>query len=111
MPKSLPSASTDTEVATHVHRLCVQPQGHDTDALRQVVWDIIVKVGHGHLLPELEDESKECSTITSYYGIARQAISYSSGLCTANIWLTNGRQPQHKGAIQANILPCTCGPE
>ena len=55
MPKASPSASTDTEVATHIHRLCVQPQVHDPDALRQVVLDIMAKAGHGHLLPELED--------------------------------------------------------
>ena len=47
--------STDTEVATHIHRLCVQPQAHDPDVLRQAVFDIMAKAGHGHLLPELED--------------------------------------------------------
>ena len=55
MPNASLSASTDTEAATHVHRLCVQPQAHDPDALRQVVLDIIVEADHGHLLPELED--------------------------------------------------------
>ena len=46
MPKASPSASTDTEVATHIHRLCVQPQA---------VLEIMAKAGHGHQLPELED--------------------------------------------------------
>ena len=55
MPKASPSASTDTEVATHIHRLCVQPQAHNPDALRQVVLDIMAEAGHGHLLLELED--------------------------------------------------------
>ena len=55
MPKASPSASMDTEAATHVHRLCVQPRAHDPDALWQVVLDIMVEAGHGHLLPELED--------------------------------------------------------
>ena len=50
-----PNASTDTEAATHIHRLCMQPQAHDPDVLRQTVLDIMVKAGHGHLLPELED--------------------------------------------------------
>ena len=50
-----PNASTDTEAATHVHRLCMQPQAHDPDVLRQAVLDIMVEAGHGHLLPELED--------------------------------------------------------
>ena len=45
----------DTEVATHIHRLCVQPQVHDPDTLRQVVLDIMAEAGHSHLLPELED--------------------------------------------------------
>ena len=55
MPYASPSVSTDTEGATHIHRLCVQPQVHDPDALRQAVFDIMAKAGHGHLLPELED--------------------------------------------------------
>ena len=55
MPYASPSASTDTEVATHIHRLCVQPQAHDPDALWQAVFDIMAEAGHGHLLPELED--------------------------------------------------------
>ena len=55
MPKASPSASTDTEAATHIHRLCVQPSAHDPDALQQVVLDIMVEAGHGHLLLELED--------------------------------------------------------
>ena len=55
MPKASPSASTDTEAATHIHRLCVQPQAHDPDTLRQAVLDIMAKAGHGHLLSELED--------------------------------------------------------
>ena len=55
MPKASPSASMDTEAATHIHRLCVQPQAHDPDALWQAVLDIMAKAGHGHLLPELED--------------------------------------------------------
>ena len=54
-PYASPSASTDTEVATHIHRLCVQPQAHNPDALWQVVFDIMAEAGHGHLLPELED--------------------------------------------------------
>ena len=33
----------------------MQPQAHDPDALQQVVFDIMAKAGHGHLLPELED--------------------------------------------------------
>ena len=57
MPKSLPSASTDTEAATHMHRLCVQPQMHDLDALQQAVWDIMVEAGQGHLLPKPEDDT------------------------------------------------------
>ena len=32
-PYASPNASMDTEVATHIHRLCVQPQVHDPDAL------------------------------------------------------------------------------
>ena len=55
MPRASLSASTDTEVATHIHRLCVQPQAHDPDALQQAVLDIMVEAGHSHLLPELED--------------------------------------------------------
>ena len=55
MPYASPNASTDTEAATHIHRLCVQPQVHDPDALRQAVFDIMAEAGHGHLLPELED--------------------------------------------------------
>ena len=47
--------STDTEAATHIHRLCVQSQVHDPDALWQAVFDIMAEAGHGHLLPELED--------------------------------------------------------
>ena len=33
----------------------MQPQAHDPDTLRQAVLDIMVKAGHSHLLPELED--------------------------------------------------------
>ena len=55
MPCACPSMSTDTEAATHIHRLCVQPQAHDPDMLQQVVFDIMAEAGHGHLLPELED--------------------------------------------------------
>ena len=55
MPYASPSASTDTEAATHIHKLCVQPQVHDPDALRQMVFDIMAEAGQGHLLPELED--------------------------------------------------------
>ena len=55
MPYAFPNASTDTEAATHMHRLCVQPQVHDSDALRQAVFDIMAEAGHSHLLPELED--------------------------------------------------------
>ena len=33
----------------------MQPQAHDPDVLWQVVLNIMVKAGHGHLLPELED--------------------------------------------------------
>ena len=55
MPYASPSMSTDTEVATHIHRLCVQPQVHNPDVLRQVVFDIRAEAGHGHLLLELED--------------------------------------------------------
>ena len=55
MPYTSPSMSMDTEAATHIHRLCVQPQAHDPDVLRQAVFDIMAKAGHGHLLPELED--------------------------------------------------------
>ena len=33
----------------------MQPQAHDPDVLWQMVLDIMVKAGHGHLLPELED--------------------------------------------------------
>ena len=29
MPYASPSMSMDTEAATHIHRLCVQPQAHD----------------------------------------------------------------------------------
>ena len=55
MPHASPSMSTDTEAATHIHRLCVQPQAHDPDVLRQVLFDIMAKAGHSHLLLELED--------------------------------------------------------
>ena len=55
MPYASPSMSTDTEAATHIHRLCVQPQVHDPDVLLQVVFDIMAEAGHGHLIPELED--------------------------------------------------------
>ena len=55
MPYASPSMSTDTEAATHIHRLCVQPQAHDPDVLQQAVFDIMAEAGHGHLLPELED--------------------------------------------------------
>ena len=51
MPYASPNASTDTEAATHIHRLCVQPQVHDPDALRRVVFDIMAEAGHSHLLP------------------------------------------------------------
>ena len=54
-PRPSPNASTDTEAATHIHRLCMQPQVHDPDVLRQTVLDIMVEAGHGHLLPKLED--------------------------------------------------------
>ena len=47
--------SMDTEAATRIHRLCVQPQAHDPDVLRQAVFDIMAEAGHSHLLPELED--------------------------------------------------------
>ena len=47
--------STDTEVATHLHKLCVQPQVHNPDTLRWAVFNIMAEAGHGHLLPELED--------------------------------------------------------
>ena len=33
----------------------MQPQVPNPDVLRQAVLDIMVKAGHGHLLPELED--------------------------------------------------------
>ena len=33
----------------------MQPQMPDPDVLRQTVLNIMVKAGHGHLLPELED--------------------------------------------------------
>ena len=59
MPYTSPSMSTDTEMATHIHRLCVQPQAHDPDILRQAVFDIIAEAGHGHLLPELEDSATD----------------------------------------------------
>ena len=49
----------DTEAATHIHRLCMQPQAHDPDVLQQAVLDIMVKAGHVHLLPELEDYAKD----------------------------------------------------
>ena len=55
MPYASPSVSTDTDAATHIHKLCVQPQVHDPDALWQAVFDIMAEAGHGHLLPELED--------------------------------------------------------
>ena len=55
MPKASPNASTDTEAATHIHRLCVQPQVHNPDTLWQAVLDIMAEAGHSHLLPELED--------------------------------------------------------
>ena len=54
-PRPSPNASMDTEAATHIHRLCMQPQAHDPDVLWQTVLDIMVEAGHGHLLPELED--------------------------------------------------------
>ena len=41
-------------MATHIHRLCVQPQAHNPDVLWQAVFDIMAEAGHGHLLPELE---------------------------------------------------------
>ena len=56
-------------------------------------------------------EGKECPTMALYHGIARQAISYPSGLYAASVWLADGCQSQHEGAIQANVFPCTCGPE
>ena len=55
MPYASPNARTDTEAATHMHRLCVQSQVHDPDALRRAVFDIMAEAGHGHLLLELED--------------------------------------------------------
>ena len=55
MPYASPNVSTETEVATHIHRLCVQPQVHDPDTLWRVVFDIMAEAGHSHLLPELED--------------------------------------------------------
>ena len=54
-PYASPSTSMDTEAATHIDRLCVQPQVHDPDVLQQVVFDIMAKAGHSHLLPELKD--------------------------------------------------------
>ena len=54
-PYASPNASMDTEAATHIYRLCVQPQVHDPDALQRAVFDIMAEAGHGHLLPELED--------------------------------------------------------
>ena len=55
MPYTSPSTSMDTEAATHIHRLCVQPQAHDPDILWQAVFDIMAEAGHSHLLPEMED--------------------------------------------------------
>ena len=55
MTYASPNVSMDTEAATHIHRLCVQAQVHDPDALRRAVFDIMAEAGHGHLLPELED--------------------------------------------------------
>ena len=64
-PRPSPSMSTDTEAATHVHRLCMQSQTPDPDVLRQTVLDIMAKVGHGHLLPPKSEEytSDEGSTV------------------------------------------------
>ena len=55
MPYASPSTSMDTETATRIHRLSVQPQAHDPDMLWQVVFDIMAEAGHSHLLQELED--------------------------------------------------------
>ena len=55
MPYASPNASTDTEAATHIYRLCVQPQVHDPDALQRAIFDIMAEAGHSHLLLELED--------------------------------------------------------
>ena len=158
MPKASLSASTDTEVATHIHRLCVQPQAHDPDALQQAVLDIMVKAGHGHLLPELEDyatdEGSEIDDIdTLPMSPSRRVIIEAAQKMqpepqgpTAEELLNpmraksvppwhrtmvppakqsptpwgcalpvSGRQmdASHnmRAPIQANIFPCTCGPE
>ena len=53
--KSPLDVSTDTEAATHVHRLCMQP---DPEVLQQTVFDILAEGGHGHLIPpELKEYS------------------------------------------------------
>ena len=41
MPHAPPGVSTDTEAATHLHKLCVQPQVHDPDTLQRSVFDIM----------------------------------------------------------------------
>ena len=144
-PRPSPNASTDTEAATHIHRLCMQPQAHDPDVLRQAVLNIMVEAGHGHLLPELEDyatgegsevdnidtlpmsplrrviietaqrmqleaqahgrrapkpyEGKEHYTMAPCNGVACQAVSHHTGLCTASVWPADGCQSQHEGAL------------
>ena len=56
MPRPSPSMSTDTEAATHMHRLCMQSQMPNPDVLQQTVLDIMAEVGHGHLLPPESEE-------------------------------------------------------
>ena len=55
-PRHSLDESTDTEVTTHIHRLCMQPQPPDPEIFWQAVLDILAEGGHDHLLPpELED--------------------------------------------------------
>ena len=52
--------STDTEAASHIHRLCLQSHTPDPDALQKTVLNIMAEAGHGHLLPpELEEYTSD----------------------------------------------------
>ena len=120
-PKPSPNASTDTKAATHIHRLCVQPQAHDPDALR--VLDIMVKVGHVHLLSELEDyatdEGSEVDDINTppmspsrgvIIEAAQMMQAEPQGPTAKELFNPSGQRAFHHGTTQQHHLPSSLPP-
>ena len=89
----------DTEAATHIHRLCVQPQAHDPDVLQQAVFDIMAEAGHHHLLPELED-------YTTDEGSEVDDIDTPSMLPTRRVIIEAAQkmQPEPQGPMAEELL-------